>query len=343
MKFLGRNRAQASHKKRNWLLIGMVFIIIGLVASAGIVRNAYQNNLRPLSSSEELIVVTIEPGTTPNGIANSLKTKGVIKSDWAFEWYIRNQNLGNKLKAGTYVFRQSQSIQEIVDQIVSHEIATDLVTILPGQRIDQIRESLIKDGFKASEVDEALKPENYRGHSALTDKPKNATLEGYLYPESFQKTGETKASQIIEKSLNEMSRRLTPEIRLSISEQGLSVHQAITLASLVEGEAGKPEDQARVAQVFYKRLAESMKLESNATDQYAKIDSAYNTYKIEGLPPGPVSNFGLSALEAVASPAKTDWLYFVSGDGEHSGSTYFSKTLQEHKELTKKYCSKCTY
>lgn len=324
---------------------GLVLLGIALAGSAAIVRSTYQENLKPLSGSEESIVVTIEQGSSPGVIADSLKAKNVIKSDWAFEWYVRNESLGDKLKAGTYVFRQAQSIPDIVDQIINHEIATDLVTILPGQRLDQIRDGLLKDGFKATEVDKALEPNNYPDHPALTDKPKDADLEGYLYPESFQKTSETTPQQIVEQSLDEMSRYLTPEVREGFAQQGLSTHQAVIVASIVEQEVSKPADKPMVGQVFLKRLKEDMQLGADPTALYGAIkdgkepnlfhDSPYNTRLHSGLPPGPIGNVSEQSLKAVAFPAGTDWLFFVAGD---DGKTYFSKTLQEHEALTKKHC-----
>ncbi|MBW3569207.1 endolytic transglycosylase MltG [Candidatus Parcubacteria bacterium] len=327
------------------ILAGIVLLILAIVGSAVAVRSAYQDSLKPFSNNEDSIIVTIEQGSAPSAIADNLKSKNVIKSDWAFEWYVRNQNLRGSLKAGTYVFRQAQSIPDIVDQIVDGEVATDLVTILPGQRLDQIRDGLLKDGFKAAAIDKALDPANYPGHPALTDKPKTADLEGYLYPESFQKTAETTPLQIIEKSLDEMSRYLSPEVRAGFFEQGLSVHQSVILASIIEQEVSKVADKPMVAQVLLKRYKEDMKLGADPTALYGAIkdgeepslhhDSPYNTRKHSGLPPGPIGNAAVDSLKAVAFPAKTDWLYFVAGD---DGVTYFSKTLEEHEALTKKHC-----
>ncbi|HET7673588.1 MAG TPA: endolytic transglycosylase MltG, partial [Candidatus Saccharimonadales bacterium] len=174
-------------ERKKAVLIIAILLAIALVSSAVLVRKAYQSNLQPLSNSNAGIAVTIEPGTSPGAIAETLKQKGIIKSDWALEWYVRNNNLRDKLKFGTYLFKPSQSVPEIVNQLMEGRIATDLVTIYPARRIDQIRKDLIKAGFSASKVDKALEPGQYASHPALTDKPKNASLEGYLYPESFQK------------------------------------------------------------------------------------------------------------------------------------------------------------
>lgn len=336
MKYSSRKKLYSRRQKI--ALVFFIILMVFLATVAGLVRKAYSDNLKPLNASDNTaIVVTVDPGSTYSVISRELQDKGVIKSDWAFEWYVRNNNLSSELKAGTYLFRPSQSVQEIVDKIVNAQVATDLVTILPGKRLHQIRESLIKDGFSEKEVDKALDPDQYRSNAALADLPKGASLEGYLYPESFQKTAETEPEQIIRQSLDEMNRYLSPEVREAFNEQGLTVHQGIILASLVEGEVSNDSDRAMVAQVFLKRLKEGIPLQSNATDEYAKINPAYNSYKRKGLPPGPVSNVTTSALNAVAFPAQTDWLYFVSGD---DGVTHFSKTLEEHEALTRKHCTK---
>lgn len=311
-----------------------VFLVL-FVTSAIAIRQVYQNNLSAISTEKKAVSITVEPGSTVSEIALNLKNKGAIKSDWAFEWYVRNNNLREELKAGTYLVYTNQSVPEIAKIIASGKVATDLFTILPGKRVDEIRTAFLKAGYSQSEVEDALNPNNYKGHEALTDLPDGANLDGYLYPESYQKTAETSAKTIVKQSLDEMARRLTKERRQQFAKNGLTTHQAVALASVIENEVGNKNDRAQVSQVFLQRLKIGMKLESNATDEYAKINPAYDTYKIAGLPPGPISNVSESSLEAVAFPATTDWLYFVSGD---DGITHFSKTLEEHEALTKKYC-----
>jgi len=339
----------ATRKDRKIFLIIVGAVLLLLIASAVIVRQSYNENLKPVSSEKAGKVVTIPTGSTTAAIADALKAKGVIRSDWAFEWYVRNHELRDELKAGTYLISPSQSVPEIVDTLVDGKVATDLVVILPAQRLDQIRASFIKNGFSEQEVDTALNPALYKGHPALRDKPEGASLEGYLYPESFQKTGETKVSDIVRLSLDEMNARLTSDIRSSISKQGLTIHQAVILASMVEQEVGdrNAADRPQVAQVFLKRYKQGMQLGSDVTAFYGaaiagqpksvNYDSPYNTRMHDGLPIGPIGNVSESSLKAVAFPAQTDWLYFVAGD---DGKTYFSKTLSEHESLVEQHCKK---
>jgi UPF0755 protein len=293
------------------------------------------------------VLVDIPKNSSVSEIAVILRDKGLIKSTWAFEWYIRNAELGSKLQAGSYSIRPNQGVVQIVDVMTQGQTAKNLVTILPGQRLDQVRRALIESGFAATVVDQALDPAQYADHPALVDKPAGASLEGYLYPDSYQKDSSTTARQIVTASLDQMQKHLTPQVRNGFVQQGLTVHQGIILASIVEQEVSNNSDRPVVAQIFIKRLRQGIKLQSDITVFYGAIaagqkpslayDSPYNTFNNPGLPPGPVSNVSASSLQAVSAPAATDYLYFVAGD---DGKTYFSNTLQEHEALTAEHCKK---
>jgi UPF0755 protein len=346
------NKSQETSRKRRWtqrIIIAGIIVAVLALSAVYFVRRTYQANLGSVSNSQNIQLIVIPTGATVSEIATRLHKAGLIRKTWAFEWYVRSQEARDKLKAGTYALSPNQSVPDIVDILSKGEVATKLVTILPGKRLDQIRAQLINNGFSPDDVDAALKPEQYANHPALVDKPASASLEGYLYPESFQKDSNTSAKQIVAASLDEMQKRLTPELRNQVSKQGLSMYEAITLASVIEREVGKPEDRRIVAQVLLKRLQGGMKLESDPTAYYGAIlagkdpsltfDSPYNTYLHAGLPPGPISNVTDSALQAVANPAPTDYLFFVSGD---DGKTYFSHTLAEHQTLAREHCKqKC--
>jgi UPF0755 protein len=296
------------------------------------VRHVYFEGLKAVNvNSQTVQLVTIAPGSTVDEIAAQLKSAGLIRSPWAFRLYVGSKNVRDLLQAGTYSFSPSQSVAQIVAQLSHGKVATDLVTIIPGQDLNQISTALTNYGFGEAEVNAALNPELYQGNPALVDKPEGASLEGYIYPDSYQKDSGTTPQQIIEKALAEMNKNLTPDLRRSFSSQGLSVYEAVVLASVVEKEVSKQEDRAQVAQVFLKRLKNDIALQSDATKKY------FNSYQNRGLPPTPISNVTASSLEAVANPANTDWLYFVSGD---DGTTHFSHTLTEHEANVAKYCHK---
>lgn len=331
-------------------MVAVVFVL-ATVFSAWYIRNSYQSNLLPVSSNTAQVIVTIEPGSSVHDVAVLLEQKSLIRKSWALEWYIRSKNIREDLQAGSYAFSQSMSVQEIVSIITEGKVATDLLTILPAKRLDQLQQSFNEAfsnfGFSAEQVAAALQADAYVAHPALTDKPKSASLEGYLYPESFQRTATTSPSTIVTAALNEMAEALSPEVRAGIVKQGLTIHEGVTLASIIENEVSRESgDRPKVAQVFLKRLKMGMKLQSDPTAFYGAevagqpksltYDSPYNTYLIDALPPGPISNVSTTSLQAVAEPASTDFLYFVAGD---DGTTHFSKTLAEHEALTRQYCT----
>jgi UPF0755 protein len=291
--------------------------------------------------------VTIASGSSPRQIADQLHNQKIIRSSWTFQAYVRREGVGSSIQAGTYSLSGSENVVDIVSQLTHGKVTAQLVTILPGERIDQIKQSLINDGFSESDVNAALVPANYEGNAALVDKPVGNSLEGYLYPDSFQRTSNTSAKTIVEESIAEMQTHLTPSIRSAFASEGLSTYQGIVLASVVEQEVNTSSDRAQAAQVFLKRLSVGMPLGSDVTAMYGSrlagqgtslsYDSPYNTLIHTGLPPTPISNVDASALDAVAHPANTNWLYFVTGD---DGITYFSSTLQQHQQLTQQYCHK---
>lgn len=342
----GHQHGQHGSIPRRILLVALVLVVL-VVAATLMVRSAYYQRLKPVSSSQQVVLVTIKSGTTSTEIADMLAQKGLIRSSAIFQWYIRTKDVRDRLQAGTYALRPSMSVQDIVNVLVNGSVKSDLITILPGQRLDEVRQTFINAGFDPAEVDKALQPEAYVTHPALTDKPAGASLEGFLYPDSFQKDANTDPSVIVRESLDEMAEHLTPDIRSAFAAHGLTVFQGVTLASILEKEVSKQTDRAQAAQVFLKRLNSDMTLGSDVTAFYGAIiagkepdvsyDSPYNTLQHKGLPPGPISNVSASSLQAVANPAATDWLYFVAGD---DGTTHFSKTLEDHEALTKQYCHK---
>ncbi|HSX05341.1 MAG TPA: endolytic transglycosylase MltG [Candidatus Saccharimonadales bacterium] len=337
-------------RRRSWL--GRVIICLGvlailLTAATVAVWRFYSTNLQPVGGNGVPQTVLIAAGSSPASIADLLHTRGLIRSAWTFEAYVRHEGVGEDLQAGTYVLSPQLSVSAIVSQLTHGEVKTQLLTILPGQRLDQIEQSLINDGFSKADVENALRPSQYENSPALVDKPAGNSLEGYLYPDSFQRTDTTDAGTIIQESIAEMQSHLTPDIRAAFAKEGLSTYQGIIVASIVDQEVSKPADRAQAAQVFLKRLNMGMPLGSDVTAMYGSrlagqgtslaYDTPYNTRLHTGLPPTPISNVDDSALQAVAHPANTDWLYFVAGD---DGTTHFSTTYQQQQADAAQYCHK---
>ena len=301
-----------------FLMICSVIVII-LILAIIIVRHRFNDDLKAVNNQPQSKIVNITNGMSVDQIADLLHNDNLIRSSWAFEWYVRTTAVNTDLEAGTYALASNQTTQSIVSILAKGKVATKLVTIIPGQRLDQVKATLINDGFSPASVNSALQPDQYDNLPALADKPPGASLEGLLH--------------------------LTPALQAAFTQEGLTTYQGVILASMVESEVSKPGDQTQVAQVFLKRLGIGMPLGSDVTAYYGSIinglppsltyDSPYNTLIHTGLPPMPISTVTDQALEAVAHPAATAWLYFVTGD---NGTTYFSQTAQQQQANTALYC-----
>ena len=348
MKFMVNERLSRVRPRTILLVVILSLVFLGCVLGASF-KYWYEDNVKPLSQQASEILVTIPQGHTTNQIADLLQAKGVIKSAAAFEWYILFSNLRNNLQAGEYILSPSYSVEQIANKIVDGQINTKKLTILPAKRLDQIKTAFADSGYDQSEIEAAFNPALYANHPALEYKPAEASLEGYLYPETFHKMSSTPATEIIRKSLDQMDLALTDDIVNRFQQQGLSVHEGIILASIVEQEAPSFEDRKIIASVFLNRLKQGMVLGSDVTYHYAAaitgqeptpfIDSPYNTRMYSGLPPGPIGNVSSGSLEAVANPAVTDYLFFVAGDPVDGVSeVYYSKTQAEHEALARQYC-----
>ena len=340
------------YKKRSKLpnRVKLVVFAIILVAIFGtiLVRNIYNAGLGPVSKSQTTQIFIVDSGSTVRQISSKLEKEKLIKSAWAMELYIHSKDLSDKLQAGTYAFSPNQGTASIVKTMNRGDTSKRLIVILPGRRIDQIRADFINQGFSPVSVDAALRPSNYSGLAILAFKPSSVnSLEGLLWPESFQKDSTTTPEMIIRQSLQMMGRQITPEVQASFASQGLTVYQGLTLASIITQEVSKAADQTQVSQVFLTRLKTDMALGSDVTAVYGSVtagyapsltyDSPYNTHYHKGLPPTPISNVTASALYAASHPTSTGWLFFVTGD---DGTTYFSTNLKDHQAYVDKYCHK---
>ena len=340
----GRKRSYLP--RRVWLLlIILVALITGGIVAA---HRAYTQGLLPAGTSQQTQIFTVEKGTSVKEIADDLQRLHLIRSAWAFQLYVKHKEVSDQLQAGTYALSPSQKPSDIVAIMTQGKVAVRLVPILPGRRIDQVRADLINAGFTPTAVDQALNPAQYADLPTLAYKPAGVTtLEGLLWPDSYQKQPDTDPSVIVRESLVAMGEHLTPDIQAAFAAQGLTTYQGVILASIVVQEVNKPHDQTQASQVFLSRLKAGMMLGSDVTAIYGAVeagqvpnlnyDSPYNTLLHLGLPPTPISTITSDGLTAAAHPADTNWLYFVAGD---DGTTYFSSTLEEHQALTAQHCHK---
>ena len=329
--------------RRGLLIAGLLLL---LLSGVWYLRAAYINNLKPLGTSQQVHYFTVNAGNGVHQISVDLQQQGLIKSAYAFETYVRSNELHDKLQAGTYALTPAMSVQQIVRTLVSGDVAKNLITVLPGKRLDQVKSAFAKAGYSTAAIDAAFDASAYRDAPALASLPPGASLEGYLYPDSFQKSANTPSQTIVRESLDEFAQKLTPDLISGFGGHSLSVFKAVTLASIIQQETDDPTAQPIVAQVFESRLSQNMALGSDVTAFYGSAlagvaanvntDSPYNTRLHTGLPPGPIGTVTISSLSAVAHPASTSYLYFLFGDDK---KMHFSHTQAEHEAAIRQFCA----
>ena len=313
----------------------------------------------------EYIDFTVKSGETLNVIADNLEAVDLIRSAFVFQVYMRSQSMAEQIKIGDYQFRRNMTVEQIARQLVEGAKNPNVFsfTILPGSTIRDIKKSLLELGYYTEAEINAAFAKDYRGTSAEIDKllqnwPASndygaEPLEGYLFGDTYEFYKTDSPEKIITTAMKALWDVVEGnDLVAKFAAHNLNLYQGITLASIVQRESGTT-GQATVAQIFYSRLSQNIMLGSDVTTQYAvdiidpdrktyvnnylalEIDSPYNTRKYLGLTPGPICNPGVSALLAVANPADTSYLYFLTGD---DGVMYYSYTEEEHNRNIVEHC-----
>ncbi|GAW94215.1 aminodeoxychorismate lyase [Calderihabitans maritimus] len=294
------------------------------------------------------VAVFIRPGSTAGEIARLLREKEIIRSKVVFELYARIKNLDKNLQAGEYIFSPNQSVPEIVAKLVRGDVKTYSFTIPEGYTVEQIASMLAKMGLVDEEKFLQLAREGDFPYSFLQGgENANYRLEGFLFPDTYNVPKGLTEEKIIELMLRRFAEVYTPELRRRATYLGFTDREIITLASIIEKEAKLDAERPLVSAVFHNRLERNMRLQSCATVQYLleepkevltyddlNIESPYNTYRHEGLPPGPIGSPGRASIEAALYPSDVPYLYFVA---KKDGSHIFSTTLTEHNRAKAKY------
>ncbi len=297
-------------------------------------------------SPEEPELFVIESGSSVRAIARQLEQEGWIKSARLFEIYVIINDYQGSLQAGTYQFQDGEDLFAIANRLVTGQIASFRITIPEGFTVDEIIERLA--GFEhLSETDLIQVLEDDR---LIRDYfPENQEVEwpqeGFLFPDTYNFSYEMEPAAIFNTMINRFENRWLE--RFENAEDTYTINEYVTMASLVEKEAQLIEEKSLIAGVIYNRLARNMRLQLDATVQYVlesrvsrvlyghlEIDSPYNTYLINGLPPGPIASPGDDALAAVLEPEESDYLfYFARPDGSH----VFTETYEEHLERLREF------
>ena len=302
------------------------------------------------------INLTIERGESIDNIAQKMKTNGLINSEVIFKLYLYLNNKTNKIKAGKYQFSDYYSIIKLAEILIAGENKSNTVRvkIIEGWSSRDINTYLLKNNLPARENFLTLtqnKISNWQFYfikpTFMADAPERANLEGYLFPDTYEIYNNSSAEDLIKKMLYNMDLKLDDNLRAEIAKQKKTIFEILTMASLIEKEVKKP-DMNLVSGIFWKRIKNGQRLESCATLAYiigvnkvqysfedTLIDSPFNTYRNNGLPPGPISNPGLDAIRAAVYPTETQFMFFLARPD--TGETVFSSTLDEHNKNKLKY------
>ena len=306
--------------------------------------------MAPVDSGGSELTFRVALGESPLTIAQQLQAAGLIRDAAVFRNYLVYAGLDTTLQAGEYKLSPRMSPFQIANALQDATPAQVTFNILPGWRAEEVAAALPTSGLNITPQDflEVIKT-----HPTGIDFPENlpskATLEGFLFPDSYTLPRDRSADQLVGIFIQNFEAHLDNNLRQGFKRQGLNVYQAVTLASMVQREAIVEDEMPMIASVFINRLSAGLQLDSDPTVQYAmgynetqntwwtnplsledlKINSPYNTYQVQGLPPGPIANPGLNALQAVAFPAQTPYYYFRAAC-DHSGRHVFSETFAEH-------------
>ncbi|MCM2980650.1 hypothetical protein CHH55_19430 [Niallia circulans] len=357
---LNQRQQEAKLVRRVVVIVALVLIMI--VAVVGTSGYFYiKSALKPVNpDSDKDIVVEVPIGSGVSTISQLLEDKGLVKNAKVFKYYVKFKNESNFM-AGEYHMNPSMSIQEIIDSLKTGKIMQEPVftmTIPEGRQLKEISAIIAKKtNQKEEEIWKQLNDEAFiKGLMAkypdlLTTEiwAKNIKypLEGYLFPATYSYYEEKPTLEAIISVMLDKTESVVKAYETEIERDKLTVHQFLTMSSLIEEEATKNVDRKKIASVFYNRIEQGMPLQTDPTVLYAlgehkdrvyykdlEVDSPYNTYQNVGLPPGPIANAGTVSMEAALHPDDTDYLYFLASK---DGKVYFSKSLNEHNELKAKY------
>ncbi len=332
-------RWEREGRRRRWLYVFAV-VLFFFTAAAWFVLRSLGASPVSLSGNDGGVYIRVRPGMSAAEVTDELLQKKIINSELHFKTLAWWNDLQENLKAGSYIVRPDMTYQEIIDLLMSGRTAAAMLTIPEGYSIEQIAKLLEDMGVdtKSNVLALAKKYAPYEYMAAGEDTLYQA--EGFLFPDTYEVAHDQNGEEVLGKMAEEFDHKFTPKMRQRAQELQLSIREVVTLASLVEKEARFAEDRPLIAQVFLKRLAIGMPLQSDATIQYfldapkedlsiedTKQDSPYNTYRIAGLPPGPIANPGLDSINAVLYPADTNYLYFVA---DRQGKNHYTTAYEDH-------------
>ncbi len=323
-------------------------IILLLILSAPIwfwyrsLTNSFEDDIL---IQQDLFYV-VEQGSTLNSVAADLAEQGVIEKASTLKWLGKIEG-DTTIFAAAYALKPEMTVREVYEAITQGKAFSDevQVTVIEGLTLDQIGDQFEEAGLVTSDAFVTAASSGLsrfiNTYSFLTDLPKDSTLEGYLFPDTYRFFKDATVDDILQKLLTTFDTRLTSEMRIEIAKSGRTIHEVVTLASIVQDEVRTEDQMLTVAGIFQNRLDEGIALQTDASINYItrsgrdrstledlEIDSPYNTYKYAGLPPGPIGAPGAQALLAAVTPEETEYFYFLT---DKAGRVYYGKTFAEHQ------------
>lgn len=345
------------------ILLTVVCVLIAsafMAGSPGAVLGDTVPEARGTEASDEDIPFTVTEGATASTIGDQLESLGVIRSSRQFQVLVALTGIGSELSAGDHIFRPGMSTPSVIRRLlVPEDVPVLRVTFPEGIRIEEMAVVAEEAGFGPREafieaVDNAtLPPGLAQALPAAELLPPGQRLQGYLFPDTYILPVGATMDDLVAMMISTLNERFTPAMREAAAAQGLDTHQALTIASIVEREAVLAEERPLIAGVFYNRIRAGDIIGADPTTQFAvaldpesvreygywkqeltleDLDnpSPYNTREVPGIPPGPITNPGLAAIEAVAYPEETELYYFVADAVAGDGSHRFAVTEAEH-------------
>jgi UPF0755 protein len=300
--------------------------------------------LNPVSN--ETVIFTVERGWGDQRVAKELEKLGVIRSNYFFRFYAVMSFQHSKLQAGRYNLSPRMSTYQIVKKMVRGDVIRNRIIILEGWTVSQIGDYLESKEVCQKDYFLSIAEKDYSDRfDFLKDKPKDISLEGFLFPDTYEVSDRETCDNLLIMMLSNFDRKLSQELREEIESQNKTIFDIITMAAMIEKEVRIMEEKKIVSGILWKRLSVDMPLQIDATVNYVtgksdpavlirdtKIDSPYNTYKHKGLPKGPISNPGLNSILAAIYPTETKYWFYLS-----DGRTIFSETFDQHVAAKQKY------
>jgi UPF0755 protein len=326
--------------RKFWVILGL----IPLLAAAAAWLELQRYSRTPTAVAAAPQVVEIPAGQDFRTLAGRLQADGLIRSPSKLRVLARLEGFDRIIQAGEYELSAAMAPRTILETLASGKVRLHRLTIPEGFNLNQVADAVAGAGLAARDAfyAAATDPDFARQLEIPAD-----TFEGYLFPDTYHFPRDTTPRKMVATMVAHFHGALAPEWQLQLEKLEWTLHQVVTLASIIEKETGAAFERPLISSVFHNRLKKGMRLESdptvifgipdfdgNLTRKHLRTPTPYNTYQIPELPPGPIGNPGAAALQAALFPAETDYLFFVAkGDQTH----YFSTTLAEHNRAVQKY------